>query len=86
MADADILGFYQNQLIILSIVCGFAYFLDRYVAKKWANQDSTSERLESDTRPAHPSTVAELTRKYLVVYAIVMGMSLYCFLTRLIDR
>ena len=84
MADADILRFYQSQLVILSIICGLAYLLDKYVAKKWQHQDVTSERLESDTRPAHPATVAELTRKYLIVYAIVMGM--YSSYARLIDR
>lgn len=61
--------FYELHLIILSIVCLLSLLADRYTKKSRIVKD-VDERLGS-------SSLATLTRQYLVVYAIVMGLSPY---------
>ena len=68
------LGFYEQQLLGLGVVCVLALMLDRYVSNSAEQQQSKAhaeDRLESG-KPGG-SALAMLTRKYLLVYAIVMG-------------
>ena len=60
--------FYELHLIILSIVCLLSLLADRYSKKKQKLRDVVDERHGS-------SSLATLTRQYLVVYGIVMGPS-----------
>lgn len=60
--------FYELHLILLSIVCLLSLLADRYSKKNRKLRDVVDERLGS-------SSLATLTRQYLVVYAIVMGSS-----------
>ncbi|KAF9051877.1 hypothetical protein BJ165DRAFT_1340856 [Panaeolus papilionaceus] len=69
------LDFYERQLVVLSVLCGISLIVDRYVASKGKKQphvQSADERLEGGKTNAS-TALADLTRKYLVVYAIVMG-------------
>jgi len=67
-------GFYEIQLLGLAIICVISLSIDRYVAGKSAKhgKESADERLESG-KSGSASALAVLTRKYLVVYGIVMG-------------
>lgn len=67
-------GFYEIQLLGLAVICVISLSIDRYVAGKSAKhgKESADERLESG-KSGSASALAALTRKYLVVYGIVMG-------------
>lgn len=68
------LGFYEQQLLGLGVVCVLALTLDRYVSNSAEQQQSKAhaeDRLEGGKTSG--SALATLTRKYLLVYAIVMG-------------
>ncbi|PPQ75158.1 hypothetical protein CVT24_007486 [Panaeolus cyanescens] len=68
-------GFYETQLVVLSVFCGVSMLVDRYVAnkaKKQQHAQSADDRLEGG-RMNTSGALAALTRKYLIVYAIVMG-------------
>jgi hypothetical protein len=67
-------GFYEQQLLGLGVFCLLALTADRYVAKstkQLQSKISADDRLESGKSSS--SALATLTRKYLLVYAIVMG-------------
>ena len=61
--------FYELHLIILSIICFLSLLVDRYSKKNRIVKDVVDERQGGS------SSLATLTRQYLVVYAIVMGLS-----------
>ena len=75
--------FYELQLILLTGFCISSLLLERYASKQkhslLPKQSRDPDRLEnghSHTRSASMSghgALAALSRKYLVVYAIVMG-------------
>ncbi|KAH7928573.1 DUF791-domain-containing protein [Leucogyrophana mollusca] len=67
-------AFYELQLIILVSSCFVFLFLERHVSRKRAaaKEHHPVERLENGNVPPL-SSLATLTRQYLVVYAIVMG-------------
>ncbi|KJA17597.1 hypothetical protein HYPSUDRAFT_46222 [Hypholoma sublateritium FD-334 SS-4] len=68
------LGFYEQQLLGLGVVCVLALTLDRYVSNSAEQQQSKAhaeDRLEGGKTGS--SALATLTRKYLLVYAIVMA-------------
>lgn len=73
-------GFYEVQLLGLAVICVISLSIDRYVAGKSAKhgRESADDRLESG-KSGSPSALAALTRKYLVVYGIVMGVFVYTF-------
>ncbi|KAF8957856.1 hypothetical protein BDZ97DRAFT_1924236 [Flammula alnicola] len=69
------LGFYELQLLGLGVLCFVSLSLDRYItqnAKKYQSKTSADDRLESG-KSGNASALAALTRKYLLVYGIVMG-------------
>jgi len=68
------LGFYELQLLALASVCAISLALERHVAKKnhKIEKASVDDRLE-DGIAASTSGLSSLMRKYLLVYAIVMG-------------
>lgn len=65
--------FYESQLAILAFFSIFFYALDKKFSRK-SNPKERSDSLE-DGRPGHSDNVSMsiLARKYLAVYAIVMG-------------
>ena len=63
--------FYESQLAILVFFSIFFYALDKKFLRK-SNPRESSDHLE-DGRPGHLDNVSILARKYLTVYAIVMG-------------
>lgn len=67
--------FYEKSLVYLSIICVLALLLDRYVRSSRGNKvkENADDRLESGKQGASAAVMSTLTRKYLVVYAIVMG-------------
>lgn len=73
--------FYELQLMLLTGFCIFSLLLERQAAKQKRSlpKDRDPERLENGhghTRSGSASShggLATLTRKYLIVYAIVMG-------------
>ena len=69
-------GFYELQLILLVFSCLILLFLERHVSRRRDKEKDLHvvERLENgEPTPSRNSLVA-LTRQYLIVYAIVMGM------------
>lgn len=62
--------FYELHLIVLSIICLLSLLADRYTKKR--HRDLGDERLLGSSSG---SSLATLTRQYLVVYGIVMGSS-----------
>ena len=64
--------FYESQLAILVFFSVLFYGLDRKLSRK-ANSKERSDHLEHGNA-AHSDSVSTLARKYLIVYAIVMGM------------
>ena len=64
--------FYELHLIILSVICLLSLLADRYSKKNRRLRDVVDERQGS-------SSLATLTRQYLVVYGIVMGSSPYYY-------
>jgi hypothetical protein len=76
------LGFYELQLLVLASVCTVSIVLENYIAKKTKRNSKTSngsvnERLEDGVAASMggSSALSSLMRRYLVVYAIVMGES-----------
>ena len=67
--------FYELHLIILSIICLLSLLADRYTKTKQNSGDVVDER------PGNSSSLATLTRQYLVVYGIVMSSSYIIILT-----
>ncbi|KAF9652567.1 DUF791-domain-containing protein [Thelephora ganbajun] len=63
--------FYESQLAILAFFSIFFYGLDRKFSRK-ANSKERPDNLE-DGHVGHSDNVSTLARKYLTVYAIVMG-------------
>ena len=64
-------GFYERQLLVLASFCVVLLGIERNVAKgSIVAKESTENRRENGSRV---SVRSELTRKYLLVYAIVMG-------------
>jgi len=64
-------GFYERQLLVLASFCVVFLGIERNVAR-----GSTVAKESTDNRRQNGSQVSvrsELTRKYLLVYAIVMG-------------
>jgi len=66
--------FYELNLIILSIICLLSLLADRYVVGAKSKQN---------VKEGDSSSLATLTRKYLVVYGIVMGSFRYHFIQKL---
>ena len=75
MASTTSSVFYEKSLVYLSVICVLALLLDRYVRSSRGNKvkESADDRLESGKQGASAAVLSTLTRKYLVVYAIVMG-------------
>lgn len=74
--SAYYVNFYEIQLAVLASICGVALLVDRYVSKSKAQHKanaSADERLESGKAGHSEGALSALTRKYLLVYAIVMG-------------
>ena len=63
--------FYESQLAILVFFSVFFYALDRKSSRK-TNPKERSDNLEHGN-VGRPDSVSALARKYLVVYAVVMG-------------
>ena len=64
--------FYELQLIILAIVCCVGLFVDRQLSRASKAKETADDRLENG-RQGSAAAAAALSRKYLLVYAIVMG-------------
>jgi hypothetical protein len=77
--------FYELQLILLTGFCIFALFIERYASKQKHSlaprELRDPARLENGHTHNNSASIsgqgglATLTRKYLVVYVIVMGKS-----------
>jgi len=67
-------SFYESQLIILAVICGVGLFIDRGLSKANTKAQSADERVENGGI-SKSATASLLQRKYLLVYAIVMGAS-----------
>ncbi|KAK7462850.1 hypothetical protein VKT23_007426 [Stygiomarasmius scandens] len=70
-----ITNFYERQLIILTSLCLLSLALERFLSKpRQLPKHSPEARLENGLGPkGDVNSLAALTRKYLVVYALVMG-------------
>lgn len=72
------LGFYELQLLILASICTIAIVAERHARHK-SGKDSRDERLEDGvqvmTSVGGSSALSSLMKRYLVVYAVVMGAS-----------
>lgn len=77
-------NFYERQLVLLIVVCVVVLLLERWVSSRDKPQDPTSvagaevnNSLEDEDNKSVSSTptgaLSTLMRKYLTVYAIVMG-------------
>lgn len=64
-------NFYESQLAVLAFFSVFFYGLDRRFSRK-SNPNERLDNLEN-AHVGHSDTVSTLARKYLTVYAIVMG-------------
>jgi hypothetical protein len=68
--------FYELHLIVLCIICFLSLLADRYLVGTKTKQnldDGVDERRLESAGSGSSSSLATLTRKYLVVYGIVMG-------------
>ena len=70
-SDFAMWDFYESQLAILAFFSIFFYGLDKRFSRK-SNPKERSDNLENG-RLGHSDNVSVLARKYLTVYAIVMG-------------
>ena len=72
------IGFYELQLVLLVSSCLILLFLERHVSRRKDKEKDLHavERLENGepTPTRSLNSVAALTKQYLVVYAIVMGV------------
>jgi hypothetical protein len=64
--------FYELQLILLTSFCLFALLLERYASTR-KPAPKTHDFFQDGKAAPTPSTFASLAKKYLIVYAIVMG-------------
>lgn len=80
-ASTAMVGFYELQLLILVSACLFCLLVDRYASstRRAPAKDHDPDRLENGGSTTPVNALATLTRRYLVVYAIVMGASLVRF-------
>lgn len=70
-------GFYEFQLIILVSLCFIFLLVERHVSRRKELKEKdlhTAERLEDGEPTTSNNFLSTLTRQYLTVYAIVMGM------------
>lgn len=73
-------SFYETWLVLLTVICILVLLLERYVSglkSEATSKESADDRLENGRSQNSGNTFAALARKYLVVYAIVMGQSLH---------
>lgn len=63
--------FYESQLAVLAFFSAFFYGLDKRFSRK-SNPKERADGLENGL-VGHSDSVSTLARKYLTVYAIVMG-------------
>jgi len=70
------IGFYELQLVFLVASCLVLLFLERHISRRKEKEKDLHavERLENGEPTASRNSLAALTRQYLVVYAIVMGV------------
>jgi hypothetical protein len=66
-------GFYEWQLLVLASVFVVALGIERHVAQSSISKESLEDSLENGSRVVGSGVLSTLTRKYLLVYAIVMG-------------
>ncbi len=69
-------SFYETWLVLLTILCILLLMLERYVSgikSEVTTKESADDRLENGRSPTSGNALTVLARKYLVVYAIVMG-------------
>jgi MFS transporter, MFS domain-containing protein family, molybdate-anion transporter len=66
--------FYELQLLLLGTFCIVSLILERRVSSKKSSTKS-HEHLENGKVGSTPGSLSTLARQYLVVYAIVMGVS-----------
>ncbi|CAA7261188.1 unnamed protein product [Cyclocybe aegerita] len=69
-------GYYEQMLALLLFICCLALFTDRLVAQRknrHVMNASTSDMVSESRKSGVSSISAVLMKKYLVVYAIVMG-------------
>ena len=59
--------FYETQLIIFIVACALWLFVDNRISKKRNNSNDFATGVTEQDR-------SKLTRQYLLVFAIVMGM------------
>ncbi|KAI6006157.1 hypothetical protein EDC04DRAFT_989919 [Pisolithus marmoratus] len=69
------LGFYEAQLIILVSACLLFLLVERHASsrRRTAAKDHDPDKLENGGSTTPVNALATLTKRYLVVYAIVMG-------------
>jgi hypothetical protein len=69
-------GFYELQLVFLVSSCLILLFLERHVSRQKDKEKDLHvvERLENGEPTPSRNSLAALTRQYLLVYAIVMGV------------
>lgn len=77
--QTDMLSFYQWQLVVLGSACVLLLSLEKYALRK------TTAELEAESN-ATPAIVSRLSRRYLCVYAIVMGERVQRRCRTVIDR
>jgi len=66
------LGFYEWQLLVLASVFVVSLGIEKHVAQSSISKESIDDSLENGSRVGS-GVLSTLTRKYLLVYAIVMG-------------
>ncbi|KAF6764438.1 hypothetical protein DFP72DRAFT_1059419 [Ephemerocybe angulata] len=66
------LGFYEVQLLVLAVICAAGFVLDRRLSSFLKGKETAESRLENG-KDGNAAAAAALTRRYLLVYAIVMG-------------
>ncbi|KAJ3513299.1 hypothetical protein NLJ89_g3030 [Agrocybe chaxingu] len=75
-AERMAFGYYEQMLALLLFICCLALFTDRLVAQRknrHVMNASTSDMVSESRKSGVSSISAVLMKKYLVVYAIVMG-------------
>jgi len=69
-------GFYELQLVFLVSSCLILLFLERHVSQRKDKEKDLHvvDRLEIGELTPPRNSLSALTRQYLIVYAIVMGV------------
>jgi hypothetical protein len=67
-------GFYQFWLVVFAMLCFALLALERCVTGRDKSKESADDRLESARPAGSGGALGVLASKYLVVYAIVMGV------------